>query len=82
MFEFKGSYGFGYIIKYTGRIPVFVLASAINYICIIIMILWNPNNESALVLYIVAILWGLGDSIWQTQINCKKILIFEFSTKI
>lgn len=41
------------------------------------MILWKPNSESALVLYLVAILWGLGDSIWQTQINGNFLAIFD-----
>lgn len=64
-----GSYGFGYVIKYTGRIPIFILAAVMNYSCIFIMVIWAPTNESIIVLYIIAILWGLSDSIWQTQIN-------------
>lgn len=58
--KFKGSYGFGYLIKYVGRIPIFILASLINSTCIGIMIFWQPTDNS-FILYIVAILWGLGD---------------------
>ena len=64
------------MIKYTGRVPVFIFAALINYVCICIMIVWKPNDESSMVLYLIAILWGLGDAVWQTQINGNQTQIF------
>jgi predicted MFS family arabinose efflux permease len=58
-----GSYGFGYVIKFIGRIPCFLLAALLNYLTICIMIFWSPNQETSYILFVVAILWGLGDAV-------------------
>ena len=58
-----GSYGFGYVIKFIGRIPCFIIAAVLNYSTILLMIYWTPNEETSYILYIVAILWGLGDAV-------------------
>jgi predicted MFS family arabinose efflux permease len=65
-----GSYGFGYIIKYLGRIPCFVTAACLNLIAILIMLFWKATPDNTFVLYLIAVIWGLGDAVWQTQINC------------
>ena len=69
-----GSYLFGYVIKYIGRIPCFIMAAIFNYTSIFIMIFWVPNTDSSYILYIVAVLWGLADAVWLTQINSKCFL--------
>ena len=51
-----GSYGFGYVIKFTGRIPCFFIAAIFNLISITVMIYWTPNSESMLILYLIAVL--------------------------
>lgn len=33
-----GSYLFGYVIKYTGRLPIFILAATMNFGTIIFMV--------------------------------------------
>jgi predicted MFS family arabinose efflux permease len=58
-----GSYLFGYVIKYTGRIPCFLIAAVFNYVSIMLMIFWTPNAESSYIIYIVAVLWGLADAV-------------------
>lgn len=58
-----GSYGFGYIIKYIGRVPCFIIAAALNYITIFLMIFWVPTETNSYVLFIIAILWGLSDAV-------------------
>ena len=58
-----GSYGFGYVIKYVGRIPCFIVAALINYASIGVMLFWKPNSESMFILYLIAVLWGLGDAV-------------------
>jgi hypothetical protein len=34
---------FGYLIKFVGRVPVFILGAAINIIVIIVMFSWQPT---------------------------------------
>lgn len=58
-----GSYGFGWIIKYVGRIPCFVTAAMLNYGTILLMFLWVPTLDNTYVLYIIAVLWGLADAV-------------------
>lgn len=36
---------------------------------VIFMLFWRPHPESPLVFFAVAGLWGVGDAVWQTQIN-------------
>lgn len=35
------------------------------------MLFWRPHPESPLVFFAIAGLWGVGDAVWQTQINGK-----------
>lgn len=36
---------------------------------VIVMLFWRPHPESPLVFFAIAGLWGVGDAVWQTQIN-------------
>lgn len=38
---------------------------------------WRPHAGEAYVLYIIAVLWGLCDSVWIVQINGKSFAFFE-----
>ena len=35
----------------------------------IILLKWTPTVEHKVYLYLFAVLWGMGDAVWQTQIN-------------
>merc|ERR1712117_319186 len=63
------SIGFGFIIKKVGRLPIFVLGASLNALVIIVMLAWTPTQSTLGVVYFLAALWGIGDAIWQTQIN-------------
>ena len=69
------SIGFGFLIKLIGRVtrsprlPIFILGACLNSTVIIVMLLWTPTSSTLPVVYILAALWGIGDAIWQTQIN-------------
>lgn len=65
-----GSYIFGQLTKYTGRIPLIIFAAILHYGVLITLLIWKPNTEQIWVIYLMPILWGVCDSIWQTQINC------------
>jgi hypothetical protein len=70
------SIGFGFIIKKIGRLPIFILGAFINLSVIIVMLSWTPTNSTQYVVFILAALWGIGDAIWQTQINALYGVLF------
>lgn len=59
----------GWVIKYVGRIPTFLFGASINLICLIVMLTWNIGETSLPVVFVLGAMWGIGDAIWQTQIN-------------
>ena len=63
------SIGFDFIIKMVGRLPIFILGACLNGLVIVVMLFWTPISGSVGVVYFLAALWGIGDAIWQTQIN-------------
>jgi len=70
------SVGFGFIIKLIGRVPIFILGACINFAVIIVMLTWTPTASSVAVVYVLAAMWGVGDAIWQTQINALYGVLF------
>merc|ERR1711892_499472 len=70
------SVGFGFIIKIIGRVPIFILGACINFAVIIVMLTWTPTASSVAVVYVLAAMWGVGDAIWQTQINALYGVLF------
>ena len=70
------SAGFGFIIKLIGRLPIFILGACLNFGVIITMLCWTPTTSSVGVVYVLAALWGVGDAIWQTQINALYGVLF------
>ena len=61
--------GLSLIIKRCGRVSIFVMGAFINLAVILVLRLWMPNPDEAYVFFIIAVLWGVSDAIWQTQIN-------------
>lgn len=57
------------LMKRIGRVPGFVIAFILNIILIVVFVYWKPRSEHLPWLFITASLWGLADSVWQTQIN-------------
>ena len=72
IFDALCSVSFGAIIKFTGRVPIFLLGAMINLVVVIILFEWTPHPSQAYVFFILAAMWGIGDAVWQTQINGKK----------
>merc|ERR1711892_1236114 len=70
------SVGFGFVIKRVGRVPIFILGACINLSVIIVMLSWTPTASSVAVVYVLAAPWGIGDAIWQTQINALYGVLF------
>lgn len=49
---------------------------------VIVMLFWRPHPESPLVFFVIAGLWGVGDAVWQTQINGMLLKVVKFEIRI
>jgi len=38
----------------------------------ITLLLWVPEPDKTYVFYVIAVLWGIGDAVIQTQLNGKR----------
>lgn len=70
---------FGSIIKVVGRIPIFVFGAIVNAAIIMVLYLWKSSPEEPYVFFIIAGCWGLGDAVWQTQVNAFYGIVFADS---
>lgn len=70
-----GSILFGQIIKYINRIYLYLMAAFINYLAIYLMLEWKINDHNEI--YLILFMWGLADSIWQTQVNSLYGVLFN-----
>merc|ERR1712223_1169550 len=77
IFDAGFSFLSGYIIKLVGRIPIFIFGALMNYVVVIVMLTWTPKVSEVYVVYILAALWGMGDAVWQTQINALYGVLFK-----
>lgn len=59
----------GFVIKFVGRIPTFLFGAGVNLICLIVMLTASFDESSLPIVFVLGALWGIGDAIWQTQIN-------------
>ncbi|XP_054275029.1 UNC93-like protein isoform X2 [Macrosteles quadrilineatus] len=60
---------FGSIMKFIGRSPLMILGALVHAGLVIILLHWRPHPESPLVFFTISGLWGVGDAVWQTQVN-------------
>ena len=58
-----------FVTKRTGRMPLFLFGALINAASLAAMLAWTPTVKTLPVVYTLAALWGVGDAIWQAQIN-------------
>ncbi|KAK8779181.1 hypothetical protein V5799_019478 [Amblyomma americanum] len=63
------SMGFGLITKVIGRVPVFIFGSVVNGAILVVMCTWRPTPDDFYVFFVIAGCWGIGDAVWQTQVN-------------
>ena len=59
-----------------GRWPFMVLAALINYILIIMMLLWQPTEGDIVILCVITGLWGVSEGIWSTEISVLYGVLF------
>ncbi|XP_018318775.1 UNC93-like protein isoform X2 [Agrilus planipennis] len=60
---------FGSVMKYIGRQPIIALGALVHTGVSIWLLLWRPHPSNPILFFMAAGLWGVGDAVWQTQIN-------------
>lgn len=70
----------GRLVQHVGRVPLFFLGFVAHLAAVLTLLLWRPDPEHLPVYFVVAALWGLGDAVWQTQINAFYGVIFPNTT--
>ncbi|XP_011299291.1 UNC93-like protein [Fopius arisanus] len=60
---------FGSVMKFVGRQPLMALGAVVHAALIGVLLVWRPHPENSYVFYTVSGLWGVGDAVWQTQVN-------------
>ncbi|KAM6964913.1 protein unc-93 homolog A [Aplochiton taeniatus] len=70
------SFVFGRLAEYTGRAPLFFLAAATNFSCILALLFWRPHQKELPVFFVFPALWGMADAVWQTQTNSLYGVLF------
>ncbi|XP_061188403.1 protein unc-93 homolog A-like [Saccostrea echinata] len=57
----------GFLSKHVGRPTLFIIAMALNIGALIAMELWHLARKQLIIFFVIPGIWGLADSIWQTQ---------------
>ncbi|KAL1437395.1 hypothetical protein MTO96_001455 [Rhipicephalus appendiculatus] len=70
------SMAFGTIINFVGRIPIFLFGAAVNGAIIVVLCMWRPTPDQLYVFFLISGCWGLGDAVWQTQVNAFYAIVF------
>ncbi|XP_067663612.1 protein unc-93 homolog A-like [Haliotis asinina] len=67
---------FSRVAKYTGRILLFSAAAVSQGGLFIVLYLWTPTPADTKYIFMLPVLWGMGEGIWQTQANSLIALLF------
>ncbi|PSN43975.1 UNC93-like protein [Blattella germanica] len=60
---------FGSVMKFVGRAPLMALGAVVHACLVGVLLIWRPHPSSPLVFFTISGLWGVGDAVWQTQVN-------------
>ncbi|XP_014290351.1 UNC93-like protein isoform X2 [Halyomorpha halys] len=60
---------FGTLMKYIGRFPIMALGAVVHAALVIILLHWRPHPDNRLIFFGMSGMWGVGDAVWQTQVN-------------
>ncbi|XP_045498485.1 UNC93-like protein [Colias croceus] len=66
----------GYIAKITGRMPLICAATLVHSALFVTLLVWRPHAHQAYVMFVIAVLWGLSDSVWMVQLNAYYGILF------
>lgn len=57
----------GILSKHVGRPVLFIVATGLNIGALVAMELWHLARKQLIIFFVIPGVWGLADSIWQTQ---------------
>lgn len=60
---------FGPLIRMFGRMPLFVFGAVMNMLMIMTLMIWQLNPGDRVLFNVIAGVWGMADSVWNTQIQ-------------
>ncbi|XP_070169963.1 UNC93-like protein [Polyergus mexicanus] len=60
---------FGSLMKFVGRQPLMALGAIVHACLVVVLLMWKPHPDNPYIFYSVSGLWGVGDAVWQTQVN-------------
>lgn len=60
---------FGPLIRMFGRMPLFVFGAVMNILMIMTLMVWPLNPGDRALFNVVAGVWGMADSVWNTQVQ-------------
>ncbi|XP_071482230.1 protein unc-93 homolog A-like [Diadema antillarum] len=75
-FDALASVIFGQLEKYTGRIAIFMFGGVLHLVLMVIFVMWNPHTSAMWQMVLLAMGWGVGDAVWQTQIQSIVGVVF------
>ncbi|XP_046330266.2 protein unc-93 homolog A-like [Haliotis rufescens] len=67
---------FSRVAKYTGRYLLFCAAASSQAGLFTVLFLWTPTQADTKYIFMVPMVWGMGEGIWQTQSNSLIALLF------
>ncbi|XP_065055272.1 protein unc-93 homolog A-like isoform X3 [Rhopilema esculentum] len=63
------SYAIGKLSEYTGRPVLMFSGAALNLGLMVGLLIWKPVPDDLPMFFVAAAMWGVADSLWQTQVN-------------
>lgn len=63
---------FGRYAKYIGRFLLYLFGCAINVGILIGLYFFKPEERYFVWFYVIPVIWGLAEGVFQTQSNCKR----------
>ncbi|XP_054718402.1 protein unc-93 homolog A-like [Uloborus diversus] len=67
----------GWMVKRFNRLPVFILAGAVNLASIIIFLMWHPKPKKPAMFFIAAGMWGTSTGILWSQLRAFVGVLFK-----
>lgn len=64
------------VSKYTGRRVLFLTAGLVNLGTLVTLYLWSPSSDNVTFIFLLPVIWGMAEGIWQTQSNALVALLF------
>ncbi|KAK6192767.1 hypothetical protein SNE40_004185 [Patella caerulea] len=68
---------FSRLAKYTGRYLLFLMAFSTNMALLIFLYFWTPSSDNPVLIFAIPTIWGIAESIWQTQSSSLIALLFS-----